>query len=130
MGYDNPGYKTGMKLKIIICMLLYVGIKVGMESVADSSKRLHLLAMKVHTIVNKRQLIPAQDNFDASQDHVLPMVENLLKQGADPDWIFRLGRQYPEPFSIKLPTARELIQQINYKDIESLFQEKMLKKIA
>lgn len=111
-------------------MLLYVGIEVGMESAADSSKKLHLLAMKVHTIVNKRQLIPTQANFDASQDHVLPMVENLLKQGADPDCIFRLGRQYPEPFSIKLPTARKLIQQINYKDIESLFQEKILKKIA
>lgn len=108
-------------------MLLFVALQ-GMkknEPVVDPSKRLHLLAAKVNTIVKKRQLIPSQDNFDASEDHVLPMVENLLQQGADPDCVFRLGMQGPESFSIKLSTARELIQQINYKDVESLFKKKI-----
>lgn len=119
------------KDKIIMMLRILAGIlfvahvyAMQNESASDkASKQLYGIMAKAHTKVNKRCLLPEKTPFDPSEESILPTVQQLLNQEANPNCKFYFGvpTGIGEGFSIPLPTSMELAQQLGYKKIEQLF---------
>ena len=88
-----------------------------------ASRKLYHVMIRAHCIINKTSLLGNEDGFDPSEKSLLPRVQSLLSEGADPN--YRLAFMVPmgvgEKVGWPLPTSMELAQGLKYQEIVSLF---------